>query len=292
MQILASALPGFRDLRAPLTAGYMWLLFVYLLVRPEIGARPANEIGAAVFDLANEVGRVWVAVGVGTAAYLVGAISDGVGAFLYSRLFAKPATVYGEIRSDGSKPKGNFLVGYLRVVFFRSIPVEGRPGFSRNAAGRGDLPNYMQRAPRAVVEQFGRITTSSVDPDSDEVASNFLPAIRDIEREPDLPATILVEGNPTLFAEVDRLRAEGDLRFAVTLPLVGLSLLLTFVSSAWWLLSLVGAVALVVQGHSRRRQSRQLILDAIQQGRIESPALRRLTDWVDQFLTGKLPAAT
>ena len=36
MQILASALPGFRDLHAPLTAGYLWLVFLWLLLK----ARP------------------------------------------------------------------------------------------------------------------------------------------------------------------------------------------------------------------------------------------------------------
>lgn len=62
MQILASALPGFRDLRAPVIAGYGWLLFGWLLVQPDLNQRPQNPLGAALYDLGHELGRIWVAV--------------------------------------------------------------------------------------------------------------------------------------------------------------------------------------------------------------------------------------
>jgi hypothetical protein len=39
MQILASALPGFRDLRAPLTAGYLWLILLWIWLKPDLASR-------------------------------------------------------------------------------------------------------------------------------------------------------------------------------------------------------------------------------------------------------------
>ena len=57
VQILASALPGFRDLRAPLTAGYLWVFFLWILVKPDLNNPPTNAVAGAVYDLAKEVGR-------------------------------------------------------------------------------------------------------------------------------------------------------------------------------------------------------------------------------------------
>jgi hypothetical protein len=186
MQILASALPGFRDLRAPLTAGYMWLLFIYLLVRPELGTRPTNEIGAAVFDLANEVGRLWLALAVGTAAYLVGAISDSVGAFLYTRLYATPAADYKRMHAEGLRPIDHRLRAYVDMVLRNPLVLRHVSGNEDPLRDDG-LPGFMQRAPRAVREQFDRIRAGAlegyVDPESDGVESNFRTAIREIERE-------------------------------------------------------------------------------------------------------------
>jgi hypothetical protein len=51
MQILSSALPGFRDLRGPVIAGYMWLVFVWLLVEPDLDNRPENQLGGSLYDL-------------------------------------------------------------------------------------------------------------------------------------------------------------------------------------------------------------------------------------------------
>jgi len=51
MQLLLNASPGFRDVRAPLMAGYLWLLFAWLLARPNLSSRPRDALGAAAFDL-------------------------------------------------------------------------------------------------------------------------------------------------------------------------------------------------------------------------------------------------
>ena len=68
MQILASALPGFRDLRAPLIAGYLWLMFLWILIKLDIHKRPINGVAAAVYDLVKDAGPIWIGLGVGVAA--------------------------------------------------------------------------------------------------------------------------------------------------------------------------------------------------------------------------------
>jgi hypothetical protein len=72
VNILANALPGFRDLRAPLTAGYIWLVFVWLLFTPNVSTRPSSVVGGAIYDLSRDVGRIWLAVAIGVIAYSSG----------------------------------------------------------------------------------------------------------------------------------------------------------------------------------------------------------------------------
>jgi len=78
VQFLISALPGFRDLRPPLVAGYLWLVFLWILFKPDIHKRPANEVASAVYDLAKEAGPIWIGAAVGVAAYLVGSVSQAL----------------------------------------------------------------------------------------------------------------------------------------------------------------------------------------------------------------------
>jgi hypothetical protein len=78
VQFLTSALPGFRDLRPPLVAGYLWLVFLWILIKPDIHKRPANEVAAAVYDLAKDAGPIWIGAAIGVAAYLVGSVSQAL----------------------------------------------------------------------------------------------------------------------------------------------------------------------------------------------------------------------
>ena len=55
MQILASIVPGIRDLRAPLIAGYMWLLFAWLVAQPEVPLRTSGRLGSVV-ELGHTIG--------------------------------------------------------------------------------------------------------------------------------------------------------------------------------------------------------------------------------------------
>lgn len=76
MQILSNALPGFRDLRGPVIAGYMWLLFAWILTTPDLDTRPNGGVAEAFYNLGEHISRVGIIVAVSVAAYLVGSISQ------------------------------------------------------------------------------------------------------------------------------------------------------------------------------------------------------------------------
>jgi hypothetical protein len=75
--MLTSLLPGLRDLRAPLAAGYLWLLFAWLLLHDRIEEWRADDEGIAA-DLLSTVdglgpgGRV---VAVSFLAYVIGSLA-------------------------------------------------------------------------------------------------------------------------------------------------------------------------------------------------------------------------
>jgi len=88
MQILANALPGFRDLRGPVVTGYLWLLFGWLVVHPNLDCRPPSKIGGALFDAGHQVGRVGVFIAISVAAYFIGTASQLVSERLTARIRA------------------------------------------------------------------------------------------------------------------------------------------------------------------------------------------------------------
>jgi hypothetical protein len=82
VSILASALPGFRDIRAALVAGYLWLLFGWLLLGGTLKNRRDLTFVAELVEIAQAAGPIWTVLALGMGAYLVGLISRDL-----SRLF-------------------------------------------------------------------------------------------------------------------------------------------------------------------------------------------------------------
>ena len=77
--MLASLLPGLRDLRAPLAAGYLWLLFGWLLLHNTFEGwdRNSGPLGAVV-DVAHAATPAAVAIAVSFAAYLIGCLNQAI----------------------------------------------------------------------------------------------------------------------------------------------------------------------------------------------------------------------
>lgn len=106
-------------------------------------------------------------------------------------------------------------------------------------------------------------------------------ASTELEQEVNLPATLLVGEKPQLFAEVDRLRAEGELRLAVVPPLYALCILLAVEQSAYWLIAVVPIVLLLLQGIQREADSRKIIADSIAHGEVPSSSLSKFRAWIE-----------
>jgi hypothetical protein len=75
--MLANLLPGIRDIRAPLTAGFIWLVAIWLLVEPEMRGDD-SELTTSLDALADAVSPAGVGAALGVCAYLLGSASEAV----------------------------------------------------------------------------------------------------------------------------------------------------------------------------------------------------------------------
>jgi hypothetical protein len=75
--VLGQVLPGLREVRAPLAAGYLWLLFAWLVAGHRVPNRADDVDGpvARVYDLEPIVTGFGVAVVASVVAYIVGSIA-------------------------------------------------------------------------------------------------------------------------------------------------------------------------------------------------------------------------
>lgn len=251
MGILANALPGFRDLRSPLIAGYIWLGMVWLIIRPDVSHRPSGTVNATLWDLGHDLGRIGISIAVSVAAYLIGSIS----------LDMSDTALKVLLRGRVAGGYAYRLAADLDVLYARG----------RNLiADRDDL---VAEETEYLVRWLDRRHEDARD---------------EVFRELELPATVLIEDREQLFAEVDRLRSEGELRIAVFAPLLALDGFLTGSVGAICALAVPALLILLWQGIRRTQDSKRVIADAITMRLLRSPALHKFESWVEGLSTRRV----
>jgi hypothetical protein len=74
--MLASLLPGLRELRAPLAAGYTWIFGLWILLHDlNVGSGPLRAFRDDIVQLANWAGKPILITAATFAAYIIGTIS-------------------------------------------------------------------------------------------------------------------------------------------------------------------------------------------------------------------------
>lgn len=263
MQILASALPGFRDLRAPLTAGYLWLILLWLVIKPDLSTRPTNEIMGTTYDLAKAAGPIWVGIGVGVCAYLIGSISQSLSSALNTYLtnIWNRTYSYYDLREKRGKALPKIFASY------HSDPVTKYEARALELVGDKEILN-----------DEGDLVDMEV-----QVQTRGFLAREDVLQKIELPATLLLTEQPQLFAEADRIRGESQFRLAVIVPLTAVISFATVTDSAWWILLLVPVVILLLQGFSKNLDYRSLMFGAVQVGHIKSERFEEFKDWAERL---------
>ena len=85
--MLVSLLPGVRELRAPLAAGYLWLVTFWIALAPRVPAMISTEgVYRDIYNLGQAVGKPAIAIASAFVAYLIGTLSVGVTSVINLRL--------------------------------------------------------------------------------------------------------------------------------------------------------------------------------------------------------------
>jgi hypothetical protein len=248
--MLAALLPGLRELRAPLAAGYLWLLVAWLAFAD---ALPSQEAATGALAHVYELNEGARAVGLGVAlsflAYLVGALSEAL-LGVADRWLDRPFT------SSRARRSIELVVDERLREFVAEI------GFDR-------LQDLLQEQLRGEFALEGG--------DRNTQFGQLIRALEErIVRELDLVATRLIGSQVELYSTIDRLRAEAELRFAIAPPLLALSVFLGVTEHAAWLTAMLAVAVLGWQGVRRRTRANDVIADALLLGPVEAPILERL----------------
>jgi hypothetical protein len=240
--VLASLLPGVRDLRAPLAAGYIWLLVGWLLVHERYAGwdKDGGPLGALI-DLADALTPVGLGIAASFVAYLIGSLSQSLTEPLWNHL-----------------PRLGRDDAGLRASFAKVISAwlkKWEAAFQREGGGRGRVGEALKTELPSV--------------NRDELAATVV-------SEAEVIADNLLDEGSELYGTVDRLRGEVELRLAIGLPLTVLLLVLAFQSSPLWLLGIVGVLGLTYDAGVKQRERMKRIRAALTSKPSRSPTLSRI----------------
>lgn len=273
--MLASLLPGLRDLRVPLATGFLWLVVLWLVCYPVIPTQ-AESTGLAA--------EVYVALGAFGPAALITVITFV--AYLVGILVARPS------------------VTIVRWVLARF----GRTGFELSAASRTESQQLAFRTaaamadagaelPRELVETRG--PSKSRNPGSaaaeSESAHRRSPGYvvqfltERMESEIPLVATRLLADNRDLFDRYDRAESEAAFRFSIPLPLFAISCLVPWrleLSILAYVPFVLGgmavAVLLLADGSRKQSESNDAIFQAVFVDKADFPSIEAARAVIEQ----------
>lgn len=237
--MLASLLPGLRDIRVPLTVGYFWLLNGWLWFSDNVPttAPSGDGILARAFDLGDLLGTTAVLAATSFTAYLLGT------------LLQVPLLI----------PVPRFA----QKLFFVET--------TDSKATREEYQSFLAKLGDQIQNKSSGLAPhdyEAVDTDAHKATGATVDELR----------PRLLVANQELYGEYDRLAAEAQFRINVCPPLLALGITAGVAISCWWLLPTVVAVyALLCQGLRRRAQSVSVIQRAVLTGVIQHP-LRSILD--------------
>lgn len=102
--------------------------------------------------------------------------------------------------------------------------------------------------------------------------------LRDIKEEQPAVETRIQMRYPEVYAEIDRLKVEGELRLSIFWPLALLSVLLTWAWTPLAIMLIAVPPALLIDGYRRVQQATDKTWSVLTAGEVTSPILDALND--------------
>jgi hypothetical protein len=313
MAFLSALIPGVREIRAPLIAGYLWTFFGWLIANP---AEPAEGGNLDLYDRAGEVARsigpVGQAVAVSVAAYLVGSVLTTISLKIFSwgirtwrsqstyAYWSSPVDETGRLPISGLQSIAGIGPGLGFMPGWRGYMAGPEPnppidhailGIADRELGEerrrleGALENLVEAAGSESISfqhrSRGAVETISLEvPDGQQMTQRefVVPSFeagRDLFDQLPILRTRLVEQAEAIGMQVERIYSEVELRLAVAPPLLALALLFA-TDHLLWLLVAIAPIALIGQALSLEQEGERQVIDALR-ARSGTDELEKLT---------------
>jgi hypothetical protein len=291
MGVLSSLLPGLRDLRAPLAAGYIWLLNIWLLFGDDI---PSQEEASGAFESLYRLGKFVPQLGKGIAisfvAYLIGALSQSASNSLLGgwRRFIDRVIDAQNPRSWLMRGGGG---GWLRILWRRTVSRDQTvisPRFNRgvhqyashirrriNDAAQKSRLSLVEILPMMSEDLRRRLLThdrSLTDEGIERAFNTLLRQAFSADRE--ILRARLIADEQMLYGEFDRYQSEAEFRSSISIPLGGLAIILAVLIHPIWLLFLFVIVWLWVQADLLEDRADLALIAGVTAEKIDSPTLQ------------------
>ena len=291
--MLASLLPGLRDLRTPLAAGYAWLLAVWIvqgrIIVEAVETSPGLE---GIRSLGAIIGSATILTVASFAAYLIGSIIPALSPTPGERFEewlaadlakALPARLAHRRRSNERGFGGPSLQVAIRDRLAPAVDSDGyMAAFNTSALPADSLKSIIgEIMDHQFFDNDPEYAASPVERRREIVKYRFSDtllneALRSVAREREILATRLQVERATLWDQYDRIQSEVELRLSLVLPLIATSLALAVAWSPWALFGLLVPMGTYGDALKRRRAATEILVQAVIAGLVSSPTIESL----------------
>ncbi|MFJ9605280.1 hypothetical protein ACIRS1_02855 [Kitasatospora sp. NPDC101176] len=263
--MLMNLLPGLRDLRTPLAAGYVWLVGLWFLLRDHAPARKgATGIALSAYKLIDIVGSPALLAAGSFVAYVVG-----------SSVSITPGRLRKQIFTWGGLSLGRKI--------FRSVPLAQDMGPDEpplEVPLQGHVPPFVDHGSlynlRGHLWEMAREAAPEFYAGSAREDLGWEGTEQDIIQNLSDVSMHLQIGKPELYQDYDRMASEASFKVNVGLAIGVLSVALTAASGNLWYAILLAPVAIMMRSGIHRQQSANNLLVAVITSRVITvPALSR-----------------
>lgn len=294
-------LPGLRELRAPLSAGYIWLLGLWLAFRSLMS--PGNHpkgIYRDIAELSAWGGKPATLAAVTFAAYVVGVMSMAVSH--RAERIARPLVLASPMKrlhprywhernlhdSLEEAALNKLSNRFLEDSQFRDSVISFFNDTNERAVREGGT--WVRQALYEALPKADRLKREVMQNHSTrwlllKLVINIDGYLESSEDDVGYLAQRLLGVEDKVYDEFDRLYQEGNFRLGIASPLVFLCCVLVARESWWWLFGLIFPVVLAYVGAESYIGSYRGLALAVAAGRVSLSALERLSsDPIDFIL--------
>lgn len=281
--MLASVLPGLREIRAPLAAGFVWLALVWVCFAAYVpNADEATGLLQRVYNLSAYAGVPSTLAVVTFVAYLVGATWEVTAVGVKDRVRRALVRRFGEESWVARSTAIFFEGGYSPDTFVSKDTRVRLDAYLDEKAARASM-DEKERAHRAAYLLQTLKIAPSIDSDDLKRSSNYYSRLLLLDEIDGIARTLQLK-NEALFSEYDRLRAEGRFRLRLTTPMSLLIIAASYQTSLLGVGLVVMPILLWSAGKANIRAANDLLMRHIIDGKAESL-------WMDRLFTASdIPA--